>query len=225
MKRYIYILLATLCIATPALTQTSLGLYVGGRIKRLNPTNQALNEGIMLGAPVKKFVSPNLNLVSGLLIRMFDYDVHTLPTNNDLVTHFKDVYPQEFFYIVDGEYFRMTYLTVPLGIELKLTTYLRLQYCFEPNLKLGANDAVQEYLQYGTKSVASYNFSNSVSLLLHGGTAVGLAIGLTRMPSPLRGDLNYTYDFMHEFDKAMHNSYLITFALWGDFSFKPRKKL
>src|SRR5204863_4594423 len=117
------------------------------------------------------------------------------------------------------------YLVVPVGIEFKLTTFLRLQYRIDSNILLGSNASVEEYMEYGKKAISPVMFTNHAAILLHGGNAFGISMGATFNPTMIRNDLNYTYDYMKEWQGSLKNSYLITFGLWADASFKPRKKI
>jgi hypothetical protein len=102
---------------------------------------------------------------------------------------------------------------------------MRLSYTLENNLLLSTNDTVEEYLQYGKKAAAPHMFTSNVAVLLHGGNAFGVAIGATLHPNFLRNDIRYTYEFMDQYKRTFRDSYMITISMWGDFAFKPRKRI
>jgi hypothetical protein len=221
----ILLLVMLLVIAFVSQAQISAGLVLGGSVKETIPTGQALDKMFIIGATFKKQLTPTINLVSGAGYRFIDATVLSLPSQNDLVTHYKDVHPNEFYYITDLEYFRFSYFTVPIGLEVKLATFLRVSYQLENNFLIGANSTAEEYLQYGKKSVAAYMPTSNVSLLLHTGHAVGVAVGCILHPNILRKDINYTYGFMDEFAEEFRKSYILTVTLWGDLPFKKRKRI
>lgn len=205
--------------------QVSVGFSAGASAKQLLPKDQAMDRIIFLGATFKKYVTPTINLVTGAGYRMIDITVLNLPEENDLVTFFKDTYPNEFYYITGYEYFRLHYLHVPIGLEYKVTTFMRLSYMFDNNILLGVNSTTKEYLQYGKKAVAQYMPTNTFSVMLHSGNAVGVAFNLTLNPGVIRQDLHYTYNYMNEYSDALRKSTLFTISLWGDLTFKTRKKI
>ncbi|HLT74588.1 MAG TPA: hypothetical protein VKZ68_05865 [Ohtaekwangia sp.] len=216
----------TLVLATCAsYAQTSMGMLLGGTIGGSEPKGQALDNSFMFGISLKKYLTPTLNLVSGGHLGFYDATARNLPINGDLITYYKDAHPNEFFYVPDGEYFRFTYFVVPVGLEYKVTTFLRVAYTFENNILLGSSESVGEYLEHGKKSVAPWMYTNRFSLLLHTGNAFGFGLHATFNPQILRNDIRYSYEFMHEFNDAFRKSYLFSFSLWADFAFKKRKKL
>jgi hypothetical protein len=223
MKKILTLILLAGTITSQA--QISAGVVLGGSVKQTIPSGQALDKMFIIGATFKKHLTPTINLVSGAGYRFIDATIQALPSQNDLVTHYKDVHPNEFYYITDLEYFRFNYFTVPVGLEVKVTTFLRLSYQLENNFLIGANSSAGEYLQYGKKSVAPYMPTSNVSLLLHTGHAVGAAVGCILHPTILRKDLNYTYGFMDDFADEFRKSYILTVTLWGDLSFKKRKRI
>ncbi len=213
----------TFCGVMQAHAQTSMGIVLEGRIKALSPSDP-LDDYISIGISLKKSISTDWSLVSGLTYRFFDADLKTISKDTDMVTHFRDVYPSTFFYITDAEYFRFSYVNVPIGVEFKATRFMRLQYQLENNFLVATSDNVDEYLQYGKKSMSPLMFSHHVSLLLHQ-NSIGIGLGVTFNPSIIRDDLDYTYQFMSDFNASFKNAYLISLTLWGDFGFKKRKKV
>lgn len=216
-------LIAALFWASYASAQISMGIVLEGRLKNISP-NEGINDYFNFGISLKKSVTTGLNLVSGVSYRFMDADIRTMAKNTDLVTHFKDTHPNELFYIVQGDYFRFSYVTIPVGLEFKATTFLRLQYCLENNFLVGTEDSVDEYMQYGSKSIARHMFSHSAFILLHQ-KAMGIGFGVTFNPAIIRNDLNYTYQFMDSFQTSFKDSYFFNVRLWGDFQFKKRKKV
>ncbi len=217
--------LALAWIACAAHTQTSMGIILGGTLEDGQPKGQALDYGFYVGMTLKKYLTPTLNLVSGGHLRFYDATVSNLPLRNDLVTYYKDAHPNEFFHVATMDYFRFTYFVVPVGLEYKLTTFMRLSYTFENNILLGSNDTAAEYLEHGKKSVAPWMFTSNVGLLFHTGNAIGLGLHATFHPRMLRNDIDYSYAFMDEFNQEFRNSYILSFSIWGDMAFKKRKKL
>lgn len=216
-------LVVALIWATSASAQVSMGIVLEARAKNISP-NEGINDYFNFGLALKKSVTTSLNLVSGISYRFMDADIRTMAKNTDLVTHFKDTHPNQLFYIVKGDYFRFSYVSVPIGLELKATTFLRLQYCLENNFLVGTEDSVDKYMQYGSKSVARHMFSHSAFVLLHQ-NALGIGFGVTFNPSIIRTDLNYTYQFMDSFQRSFKDSYFFNVRLWGDLHFINRKKV
>lgn len=204
--------------------QTSMGIVLEGSVKSLLPSNPKIDYYINFGISLKKNISTEWSLVSGLSYRFFDTDLSTISKDTDMVTHFRDVYPSTFFYITNGEYFRFSYINVPIGLEFKATRFMRLQYQLENNFLVGTTDNVEEYLQYGKKSMSPIMFNHHVSVLLHQ-NAIGVGLGVIFNPSIIRDDLKYTYQFMSDFNTSFKNAYFFNLTLWGDFGFKKRKKV
>lgn len=221
--RKIYTLSFFLIIAATANAQWSLGLNLEGRFKEITP-DQAVNKYVHLGVLAKKNLTPTLNVVTGAGIRFFDYDIRTLSANSDLVTFYWDRDPEGFFYIVDGEYFRFTYISIPVGLEYKLTSFMRISYFLENNFLVKSSEEVDEYVQFGKDAIAPYMFNHNINISLHAGSAVGMGIGFMFRPGLLRNDLDYTYQFMSQYDQQVKDTYMFTVRFWGDFSFIKRKK-
>jgi hypothetical protein len=223
--RTIYILCFTLLVYTGAICQTSMGIVFGFSYKKIVPSGQALDNSLYLGMTLKKYLTPDLSLTSGAYYRLYDVTIGNLSHDNDLITHYKDAHPDKFFYTTSGQYFRFNYLVIPVGLEFKITTFLRVAYSLENNLLLGSNADTEEYFQYGKKAVAAHMFTSNFALLLHTGNSLGIALNATLHPKLLRSDVNYTYDFMNEWSQSFRDSYLITISVWGDLAFKKRKKI
>lgn len=219
------ILIGILLWSTHVNGQMSIGGVLDFSVKKLLPTDNAIDTYINLGLIVKKNLTTDLNIVSGISIRYFDADINKMAIGTDLKTHYRDAHPNEFYYIVPGEYFRLSYINIPLGVELKLTSFLRVQYNLENNFLIGTSDEVEEYLQYGKQSIASHMISHNMALLLHQRNAMGIGFGVTLNPAIIRDDLHYTYQFMPEFSSSFKDSILFNIILWGDFKFKQRKKV
>jgi len=183
---------------------------------------QPFNKYVNLGLIVKKNLAPTLNLVSGTTIRFFDANVRDLSVDTDLKTYWRDTY-DDFFYITDRETFRFTYLNVPIGLEYKVTTWLRVSYSFENNLMIRSSEEVDARMQFGKKSLNRYMVSHNAQLLLHPRMSGGIALGCVFNPSIIRKDLPYSYDFMSDYRERLSNSYCLTLTFWGDFRFKKRK--
>lgn len=217
------LLVIALFVTSGASAQISMGIVLEGRFKEIS-RNEGVNDYMNFGLSLKKSVTTSLSLVSGISYRFLDADIRSMAKNTDLVTHFKDTHPNELFYIVKGDYFRFSYVTIPVGLEFKATTFLRLQYALENNFLVGTEDSVDEYMQYGSKSVARHMFSHSAYVLLHQ-KAIGIGIGVLFNPSIIRTDLRYTYQFMDTFRTSLKDSYFFNVRLWGDFQFTKRKKV
>jgi hypothetical protein len=216
-------LIASLFIATQANCQTSLGFILEARVKNISP-DEGVDHYFNFGLSVKESLTTDLNLVSGIAYRFFDADINTISKNTDMVTHFRDVHPNQLFYIVQGDYFRFSYITIPIGLEFKPTTFLRVQYNLENNFLVGTEDTADKYMQYGRNSLARHMFSHSVFLSVHQNSA-GLGFGVIFNPAIIRSDLNYTYEFMQNFQTAFKDSYFFNVRLWADFQFRKRKKV
>lgn len=217
------LLLSLLLIAIQSSAQMSIGLVIEGRIKDAVKGN-AIDNYLHLGMTFKKYVSPRFNLVTGIGIRYFDASLRPLAEGTDLVTFRKDHYPDDFYYITKGDYMRFTFIPVPVGIEFKLSPFIRLCYDLENNFKLGVNETGREYLQYGSKSVMQHMVTHNFNIKIHSGNAIGLSAGVLLNPAILRSDINYSYNYMNQFRTAFNNSCLININLWGDLTFKSRKK-
>jgi hypothetical protein len=216
-------LIATLLISTQANCQTSLGFILEARVKSISP-EEGVDDYFNFGLSVKQSLTTDLNLVSGIGYRFLDADISNISRNTDMVTHFRDVHPNQLFHIVPGDYFRFSYITIPIGLEFKPTTFLRVQYNLDNNFLVGTEDSADEYLQYGKNSLARHMFSHSVFLSVHQNSA-GLGFGVIFHPSIIRSDLNYTYEFMQDFQTAFKDSYFFNVRLWADFQFRKRKKV
>lgn len=216
-------LIAAFCWTTCANAQISMGIVLEGRLRNIS-RDEGINDYFNFGLSVKKSLTTDLNLVSGISYRFLDADIRTMANNTDLVTYFRDAHPNELFYIVKGDYFRFSYVTIPIGLEFKATTFLRFQYSLENNILIGTEDSVDEYMQYGSKSIARHMLSHSAFVLLHQ-NALGIGFGVVFNPSIIRTDLNYTYRFMNDFQTSFKDSYFFNVRLWGDFQFKKRKKV
>lgn len=204
---------------------TKAQMSIGGTFDHLMfdaSKQQPFNKYVNLGLIVKKNLTPTLNVVSGATIRFFDANVRDLSVKTDLKSYARDKY-DEFFYITDRETFRFSYVNIPIGLEYKLTTWLRVSYSFENNLMIRASEAVEKYLQFGKRALNRYMISHNAQLLLHPRTGFGMGIGCVFNPGIIRKDLPYSYQFMSDYDQRLRSSYCINVTFWGDARFKNRK--
>lgn len=224
MKRIFLLLLLTGAFGH-SVAQTSLGLMIDFSAYELMDKPTVINNYFNIGVSLKKPLSTNINAVTGASYRFMDADMAALGANTtDLITFYRDQHPNEFYYISDMEYARFSYLSIPVGLEVKATTFLRFQYLLENNILIGSNATAAEFFQYGKKSVAPHMFTSNFNVMLHG-NAVGIALGVILHPGILRNDLKYTYAFMNEFQKQFRDAYILRISIWGDMKFKKRKKV
>ncbi|RAV98522.1 hypothetical protein [Pseudochryseolinea flava] len=184
---------------------------------------QPFNHYVNIGVIFKKNLTPTLNLVSGATLRFFDSNVRDLSVNTDLVTYWRDAYDGEFFYITDRETFRFSYVNIPIGLEYKITTWLRASYSLENNFLIRASGEVEQYMQFGKKALNTYMISHNARLLLHARNGLGIAVGCVFNPGIIRKDLPYSYEFMTDYQQRLRSSYCLTASFWGDVRFKKRK--
>jgi hypothetical protein len=223
MKYVIVTVLLILGSANPIQAQVSIGGTLDFFMvdaSRDKPFNKYINLGVIL----KKNLKPSLNLVSGATIRFFDAPARGLVANTDHITFSHDVHQQEMYYIPEGETLRFSYINIPVGLEYKLTTWLRASYAVENNLLMRASGEVDQHFQYGKKSLNKYMMSHNVQLLIHPRAALGIGLGVVFNPGIIRKDLTYTYQFMSQVQDRLSNSYIINLSLWADAPFIKRKR-
>ncbi len=101
---------------------------------------------------------------------------------------------------------------------------MRISYFLENNFLVKSSEEVDEYVQFGKDAIAPYMFNHNINLSFHAGSAVGVRIGFMFRPGLLRNDLDYTYQFMSQYEQQVKDTYMFTFRFWGDFRFAKRKE-
>ncbi len=201
--------------------QTSMGLYSEFKLKPFGDEKNAFSSYINFGVLLKSKLSKRVNFVSGLSMKFYNADVEPFSKNSDLVTYLRNKNNQSFVY-VESDYISFEYLTLPIGIEYKITRFLRLQYRFENNFLIGTNDDVED-LQYGKAALSSYMYTHNITSYFFV-SGFGIGIGVTSPPSVFK-DQTYSYNFMYDMKESLHNTYMLNFILSYDFPLIKRKKI
>jgi len=150
----------------------------------------------------KKPVGRQVNLIAGVMYKRPIINVVNYVSTSDFNQFFADTNPDKVlsakYYINNSDQYKykFAFITIPVGIELKLIPYLRVRYSYHINRFISGNDAVKKYLELGEKSIRKISYNHDVALMFFfPDTNYQLIVGAAMQPDFISRDAAYQYQF------------------------------
>jgi hypothetical protein len=179
--------------------QLSLGIGYDQSFEEMS-TGKMVKEYNTYGGFLKKPIGRQFNLMTGLNLKWTSTRLTHYIHDSDFEQYFRDNNPGRILpvdaYFNDANFYKFTFISLPIGVEFKVVPSIRLRYTHHVNWFVYGNKFVQNYIEFGKEAVKKISFNHDLAIVVFfPDSEYQLVLGAAMQPHLFRDNLAYQYDF------------------------------